>query len=48
MTYCTVYVTDMGIMGVDVAFVFLGNFSKRAVAAYALGIDSGLIIVHFH
>jgi hypothetical protein len=48
MTYGATHLADMGLMGVDMAFVLLGNFSKRTVTAYALGIDGSLVIVHFH
>ena len=48
MTNSATYLSDVGLMRIDMVMTLLGNFSERPVTPYALGIDSSLVIIYLH
>jgi uncharacterized membrane protein YuzA (DUF378 family) len=48
MTNSTTYLSDVGLMRINIVMALLGNFSEWTVTPYALGIDSSFVIVYLH
>jgi hypothetical protein len=48
MTNSTTYLSDVGLVRINIVMTLLGNFSERPVTPYALGIDSSLVVINFH
>jgi hypothetical protein len=48
MTDNATYLSDVGLMRIDMVMTLLGNFSESPVTPYTLGIDSSLVIVYLH
>jgi hypothetical protein len=40
------YLSDMGLVGIYVAFTLLGNFCERSVTLYTFYIYNGLVVVY--
>jgi hypothetical protein len=48
MTNSATYLSDVGLLRIDMVMALLGDFSERPVTPCALGIDSSLVIVYLH
>jgi hypothetical protein len=48
MTNGATYLSDVGLMRIDMVMTLLGNFSERPVTPYALGIDGSFVIIYLN
>jgi hypothetical protein len=48
MTNSATYLSDVGLMRIDMVMTLLGNFSKRPMTQYALGIDNSFVVIYLH